>query len=143
MRTLVLLIAAGLSLSAAAHTNEALSERAGPHGGQMRVAAQYHVELALTDGEIDAWVMDHADQPQPTAGAQAQAIVTYGRERVVVDLAPAGANGLRTRDQRLRADKGARIAFNLTMSGQAPVQARFAPMPAAKNPAPASAAHAH
>ena len=145
MRIFVLLLAAGLSLTAGAHTNEILSKRAGPHGGQMRVAAQYHVELALADGEINAWVMDHADQPQATAGAKAQAIVSYARERVVVDLAPAEVNGLRARDKRLRADKTARVVFNLTMSGQAPVQARFAPVPAATSAAPAggSAAHAH
>lgn len=145
MRMTICFLAAAISFGAAAHTNEILSKRTGPHGGQMRVAAQYHVELALADGEIDAWVTDHADQPQPTAGARAQAIVTFGRERVVVDLAPAGANGLRTRDERLRADKTARIAFNLTMAGQAPVQARFAPAPAAKSAAPANVtgAHAH
>lgn len=143
MRILVLLVAAGLSLSAGAHTNEILSKRVGPHGGQMRVAAQYHVELALTNGEISAWIMDHADQPQVTAGAQAQAIVTYGRERIVIDLSPADVNGLRARDKRLRTDPGARVVLNLSMAGQAPVQARFAPMTPAAKPAPATNGHAH
>lgn len=143
MRITAFLCAMAVSLTVGAHTNEILSKRAGPHGGQLRVAQQYHVELALSIGEVAVWVTDHADNPQTTEGANAQAIVHYGRERVVVDLKPAGDNRLSARDRRLRADPNARIVLNLTMAGQAPVQARFAPVPAQAKPAPTAGRHAH
>lgn len=143
MRTTAFLCAMAISFSVGAHTNEVLSKRAGPHGGQLRVAQQYHVELALSIGEVAVWVTDHADNPQATAGASAQAIVQYGRERVVVNLKPAGDNRLSVRDSRLRADPNARVVLNLTMAGQAPVQARFAPMATTAKPAPVTSGHAH
>ena len=143
MRTIAFLCAMAASLTVGAHTNEILSKRAGPHGGQLRVAQQYHVELALSMGEVAVWVTDHADNPQATDGASAQAIVHYDRERVVVTLKPGGDNRLSARDRRLRADPNARIVLNLAMAGQAPVQARFAPMAPTPKPAPAATGHAH
>lgn len=143
MRITTFLCAMAVSLTVGAHTNEILSKRAGPHGGQLRVAEQYHVELALSVGEVAVWVTDHADNPQATDGANAQAIVHYGRERVVVNLKPAGDNRLSARDRRLRADPNARVVLNLAMARQAPVQARFAPMATTPKAAPANNGHAH
>ena len=43
-----------------AHTDESLDAMSSPHGGQVRAAGPYHLELVAKDGELVLHVTDHA-----------------------------------------------------------------------------------
>ena len=43
-----------------AHTDESLDAMPSPHGGQVRAAGPYHLELVAKDGELVLHVTDHA-----------------------------------------------------------------------------------
>lgn len=125
---LLLFILAGLlPVSAAqAHTDEHLDAEGGVHGGMLRMSGPYHLELIVTDGEATVWVMDHGNAAQSTAGARGELMLLQGNERITVDLEPDGDNELSGNDARIKATESPRAVLTLSMSGQAPVQVRFA-----------------
>ena len=45
-----------------AHTDESLDAMPSPHGGQVRAAGPYHLELVAKDGELVLHVTDHIGQ---------------------------------------------------------------------------------
>ncbi|HSH30095.1 MAG TPA: hypothetical protein VK971_09340 [Thiohalobacter sp.] len=115
-----------------AHTDEYLDEHGAEHGGMMRMSGPYHLELVVESGRAVLWVMDHANQPRPTAGAQGQLILFQGGERIVLDLEPEGDSRMLAEDSRISATDAPRAVLTLGMRGQAPLQVRFAELTKAK-----------
>lgn len=114
--------------SAYAHSNEHLAKLEGPHGGLLRMVDQYHIELAIKQGEVWVWVTDHGDNPQSTDGAAGQVMLVSanGGGTIQVDLLPEGQNGLHGNDSRIQPDDALRAVVTLTMKGQKTVNVRFA-----------------
>ena len=54
-----------LSHFAWAHTDEYLATVGAPHGGQLRAAGSFHLELVAKDGEETLYVTDHGNIPIP------------------------------------------------------------------------------
>jgi hypothetical protein len=81
----------GLSSAAAGAPNAANAQ----HGGQVRAAGPYQLELLVDARELALYVTDHGDAPVDTAGGSVKAIITGGKNRYVVILSPAGGNVLR------------------------------------------------
>ena len=92
----VLLLAACLAASSAgwAHTDEQLDAMSAPHGGKVRGAGPYHLELVASPGTLTVYVTDHRWTEQATRGADARATVRSGTELVPISLKPAGKNRL-------------------------------------------------
>lgn len=51
-----------------AHTDEHLATVEAPHGGQLRTAGPFHLELVAKDGELRLYVTDHMDNEILTKG---------------------------------------------------------------------------
>ncbi|RRQ21681.1 hypothetical protein [Thiohalobacter thiocyanaticus] len=126
-----------------AHTDEYLDEHGAVHGGTMRMSGPYHLELVVEAGKAVVWVMDHANQPRPTAGAQGQLILFQDDERIVLNLAPDGDSRMLAEDSRIGATDSPRAVLTLSMRGQAPLQVRFAELSRNKDKAGAGHEHDH
>jgi hypothetical protein len=131
------------SACAQAHSNEELAHRRGPHGGQLQMTGNYHVELLVADGKVQVWVTDHAAQAQPTAGASGAVMMVYPNGTITTLLAPTGGNELAGKNAQIKLADGVRVSVVVTMKGQAPGQTRFVLGSAATAPAGQVAAHPH
>ncbi|SHM14781.1 hypothetical protein SAMN05216428_11547 [Nitrosospira sp. Nsp11] len=99
-RVTTLLISAALasmSLCAGAHNEEYFDSKQSPHGGQMRMAGPYHLELIAKDKEIVVYVMDHADTELSVNGGSGKATIQTDRTKTKtsVKLEQAGDNVLK------------------------------------------------
>lgn len=142
----VLLMIAGLLAfqpALQAHTDEYLDEHGAVHGGTMRMSGPYHLELVVEAGKAVVWVMDHANQPRPTAGAQGQLILFQDDERIVLSLEPDGDSRMLAEDSRIGATESPRAVLTLSMRGQAPLQVRFAELSGNKSKDKAGSDHDH
>ena len=97
LRVATLLIGAtlaGMSVFAAAHTEEYFDSVESPHGGQMRMSGPYHLELVAKDKEIVLYVMDHANSKLSAEGGSGKATIQTGKDktRISVKLEQAGDN---------------------------------------------------
>ena len=79
-----------------AHTDESLDAMPSPHGGQVRAAGPYHLELVAKDGALVLHVTDHAWKEIHTDGGGGKATVQQGRakEKTTVKLEPSQQNML-------------------------------------------------
>lgn len=77
-----------------AHTDESLDAMPSPHGGQVRAAGPYHLELVAKDGELVLHVTDHAGQEIKTDGGESKANIQQdkGGSKVTVKLEPSQQN---------------------------------------------------
>lgn len=124
-------IAAG---SVFAHNNEYLDTVAAPHGGQLRMAGMYHLELvmpaqkAAAGQTVTIYVTDHAGKPVTVDDAQATMLLSGAAAPVV--FKPAGDNKLQARlkYQPLQGLE-TRVDFN---DGKQQVSATFTPFARAK-----------
>ena len=123
--SLAALLALLLTAPALAHDDAALDAMATPHGGQMRMAGPYHLELVVGDGELRVHLTDHADRPVSSAGVSGNAIVLSGAKSTLA-LAPAGDHAV--------AGKGSfvptpdmKVVVSLTFPDGKAWQARFTP----------------
>ena len=89
--------ALAVSLPAAAHTEEYFDSVAAPHGGQMRMAGPYHLELVTKDKEILLYVADHSNNKINTGGGVGKASIQVGKGKPEnsIKLQPAGENILK------------------------------------------------
>ena len=71
-----------------AHTDESLDAMPSPHGGQVRAAGPYHLELIAKDGELVVHVTDHAWQEIQIDGGEAKANIQQDKagSRITVKL---------------------------------------------------------
>ncbi|AYA39082.1 hypothetical protein D3Y59_18020 (plasmid) [Hymenobacter oligotrophus] len=101
----ITLLAAPLSLFAqhthqarAAHSHNAAGEthaHTAPHGGIVRTAGKYHVELVLAGSQMTVYLLDGNEQTLATKGLTGTAMVLQGGKTASVPLAPYGDNQLR------------------------------------------------
>lgn len=77
-----------------AHTDESLDAMSSPHGGQVRAAGPYHLELIAKDGELVLHVTDHAWQEIHTAGGEGKANIQQDKaeSRITIKLEPSQQN---------------------------------------------------
>ena len=138
MKSMVSIVAAmALTFGAGAtlaHDDATLDEQNAPHGGQLRMAGAYHLELVLAqdaketqDSPVLVYVTDHAGQKVPTQGATGNATILAAKGKASVALVPDGDNRLKgTGNYASTPDMKAIISF--TAKGQPPETARFTPL---------------
>ena len=80
-----------------AHTDESLDAMPSPHGGQVRAAGPYHLELVAKDGELVLHVTDHAGQEIHTDGGEGKARIQQDKtgSKITVELEPSQQNMLK------------------------------------------------
>ena len=79
-----------------AHTDASLDAMPSPHGGQVRAAGPYHLELIAKDGDLALHVTDHAWQAMKTDGGEGKATIQQGKagSKITVKLEPSQNNML-------------------------------------------------
>jgi len=79
-----------------AHTDASLDAMPSPHGGQVRAAGPYHLELIAKDGALVLHVTDHAWQEIHTGGGEGKATIQQGKSgsKITVKLEPSQQNKL-------------------------------------------------
>ena len=117
-----------------AHDDAYLDTQQAPHGGQLRMAGAYHLELVVdistpqaADKTVVVYVTDHAGQKVSTEGATGNATILAAKGKASVALVPDGDNRLKgTGRYASTADMKAIVQF--TAKGQSPETARFTPL---------------
>ncbi len=109
-----------LFLSAGATVAHAHGTAVPFHGGQLAEVGNLHVEFAVRDGGVRAWVRDHADQPVAAAGKAT--LLLAGRK---LDIALAADGAALAGEAPVRAGDKVTAVLALTVNG-APLSARFA-----------------
>ena len=150
MATVLLGAALTLSLPAWAHTDEYLDTIAAPHGGQLRMAGPYHLELVARDKALVLYVTDHGDNPIATDGGVGKATLQIGKAKAktTVKLEAAGENVFKGSGEFTLKPQSVIVVF-LKLPGQEAQSARFTPLKpkakpaAAKKPARKPAADSH
>lgn len=126
-----------ITLPAYAHTDDYLDSVEAAHGGQLRMAGPYHLELVAKDREIMVYVADHADTGIKTDGGTAKAVIQTGKSgtKTTIKLEPAGDNLLKgTGDFSLKRESV--VVVFVSLPGKEPQSARFVPLkPRSKTPA--------
>ncbi len=74
------------------HTDDYFDSVDAPHGGQMRMAGPYHLEIVTKDKEIALYVTDHANTKISINGGVSKAIFQTGKTKTTVKLEPACDN---------------------------------------------------
>ena len=124
-----LLAIAGFGLagtSAFAHTDEMLATMKAPHGGQLKMAGPYHLELVMKPGLAQVYVTDHGDKQIASQGGRGSVTVLSGGKKTVIKLAPAGGNLLQGKGSfEIKPDMKAVVS--VMMPGQPAQQARYEP----------------
>lgn len=120
-----LVLASGICLLAI--TASAHGPGRGPNGGQMQDVAGAHVELVADGGGIAVYLFDVGNQPMPAKGAAATATVLAQDRQETVTLQPGEGNVLRGRGG-ITAQPGMKVVVSLTLPGQRPQLARYAPL---------------
>ena len=79
-----------------AHTDASLDAMPSPHGGQVRAAGPYHLELIAKDGALVLHVTDHAWKEIHTEGGEGKVTIQQGKDgsKVTVKLEPSPQNML-------------------------------------------------
>jgi hypothetical protein len=97
MATVLISIALAVSLPAGAHTDAYFDSTNAPHGGQMRMAGPYHLELVTNEKEVVLYVTDHSDNKVSTEGGVGKATIQIGKAKpkASIKLVPAGDNMLK------------------------------------------------
>ena len=130
----IALALATATTSVQAHDDAYLDTQQAPHGGQLRMAGAYHLELVVdkstpqaADKPVVVFVTDHAGQKVSTEGATGNATILAAKGKASVALVPDGDNRLKgTGNYASTADMKAIVSF--TAKGQSPETARFTPL---------------
>ncbi|MCL4771557.1 MAG: hypothetical protein KJZ76_14605 [Burkholderiaceae bacterium] len=130
----IALALATATTSVQAHDDAYLDTQQAPHGGQLRMAGAYHLELVVdkstpqaADKTVVVYVTDHAGQKVSTEGATGNATILAAKGKASVALVPDGDNRLKgTGRYASTADMKAIVQF--TAKGQSPETARFTPL---------------
>lgn len=146
-RCLSLLAVAGL---AHAHGDDYLDTVKAPHGGQLRMAGPYHLELVLKneatagqDAPVAVYVTDHAGKDIPTQGAKATITILSGKQKSTAELKPEAPNRL-SGQAKYTANGALKAVVSVQFPGQDPQQARFTPFkPTQPKQATGHEGHAH
>jgi hypothetical protein len=129
MRLQAILLVAGLALAGGvhAHSDEYLDSIRTPHGGQMRMAGPFHLEIVVKGGDITVCVADHANDAIATDGAKALARVSSGKDVLEVPLSPAGGNVMKG-SGAFKATRRTRVELSIEVPGRGSAEAKFQPV---------------
>ena len=127
--TVLISAALAVSLPAGAHTEEYFDSIDAPHGGQMRMAGPYHLELVAKEKEIVLYVTDHSDRKISTDRGVGKAAfqVGKGKPKTSIKLEPAGDNTLKGTGDFSVTPETVVIVF-LKLPDQQAQSARFTPL---------------
>jgi hypothetical protein len=125
----VLLATRILSQTVWAHTDESLDAMSSPHGGQVRAAGPYHLELVAKDGELVLHVTDHVDHEMSTLGGEGKANIQQGKTggKITVKLEPL-QNNMFTGSGEFQIDPETVIVVFVKLPEQDAYAARFTPL---------------
>jgi len=110
----------------------------GPNGGQVKDAGKYHLELVVRNAALTVYVTGARDAKVATQGASGGATVLAGKNTSSVRLEPSGENAL-AGGGSFQPAPDMKVVVSVTLPGQPPVQARFAPLETPKPSAKAAA----
>lgn len=111
-----------------AHTDAVLDKEPSPHGGIVRMAGAYHLELVLEHKAAKVYVTDHAGKPVATRQARGQ-ITLLGDRKTSVALQPSAGN-LLTAPLDLQPQGRIKAAVvSVSLDGKHTEQARFSNVP--------------
>lgn len=112
-----------------AHTDESLDAMSSPHGGQVRAAGPYHLELVAKDGELVLHVTDHAGQEIKTDGGEGKANIQQDKagSKITVKLEPSPQN-MFTGGGEFRVNPETVIVVFVKLPEQVAHGARFTPL---------------
>lgn len=129
LATVFITVTLAVSLPAAAHTEEYFDSIAAPHGGQMRMAGPYHLELVTKDKEILLYVADHSDKKIGTEGGVGKASIQLGKgkPKSSIKLEPAGDNMLKGTGDFTVTPETTIVTF-IKLPDQEAQSARFTPL---------------
>ena len=111
------------------HTDESLDAMPAPHGGQVRAAGPYHLELVVKDGELVLHVTDHTGKEISTDRGEAKARVQHHKAEsaITVKLEPSHNNMFKGRcDSRTNPETV--IVIFVKLPEQDAYAARFTPL---------------
>jgi hypothetical protein len=155
-----ILLGMAITLPTWAHTDDYLDTLTTAHGGQLRMAGPYHLELVAKDKEMVLYVTDHGDNPVKTDNGTAKATIRIGKGGAVttVKLEPAGENQMKGLGEFTLKPESVIVVF-VKLAGDEAQSARFTPLkpkakaaatkkpaankPAASAPAPSHSGHQH
>ena len=155
-----ILLGMAITLPTWAHTDDYLDTLTTAHGGQLRMAGPYHLELVAKDKELVLYVTDHGDNPVKTEGGTAKATIQIGKGKAgtTVKLEPAGENQMKGLGEFTLKPASVIVVF-VKLAGDEAQSARFTPLkpkakaaaakkpaankPAASAPAPNHSGHQH
>ena len=112
-----------------AHTDESLDAMPSPHGGQVRAAGPYHLELVAMDGELVLRVTDHAGQDINADGGEGKANIQQDKtgSKITVKLEPSQQNMLKGSGE-FRINPETVIVVFVKLPDQDAYAARFTPL---------------
>jgi len=112
-----------------AHTDASLDAMSSPHGGQVRAAGPYHLELVAKDGELVLHVTDHAGQEIKTDGGEGKANIQQDKagSKITVKLEPSQQN-MFTASGEFRINPETVIVVFVKLPEQDAYGARFTPL---------------
>jgi hypothetical protein len=112
-----------------AHTDESLDAMLSPHGGQVRAAGPYHLELVAKDGELVLHLTDHAGQEIKTDGGEGKANIQQDKagSKITVKLEPSSQNMFTGRGE-FRINPETVIVIFVKLPEQDAYGARFTPL---------------
>ena len=109
------------------HTDEYFDSVNAPHGGQMRMAGPYHLEIVVKDKEVVLYVTDHAARKINIDGGISKAIFQTGKTKTSINLKPACDNILKGTGEFLVTPETVIVVF-IKLPEQEAQAARFAPL---------------
>jgi len=111
-----------------------------PHGGQMRMAGPYHLELIAGKGEIIVYVTDHRGAAVASAGGKAKAVVHTDGRGTTVALQPGDGNVLSGKG-RFKLKRSSVVYVTVDLRRAKPQKAIFRPLRAMPAGSPAEDGH--
>jgi hypothetical protein len=125
-----------------AHTDEHLATVEAPHGGQLRAAGPFHLELVAKDGELLLYITDHMDNKIPAEGGSGKAnIFDEDGEKISVPFEPVFGNFMKaTGDFKITPETV--VSVFVVLDGHETQGARFTPL-APKSPSQDHHDHDH
>ena len=109
----------------------------GPHGGQVKEAGKYHLELVVKDAALTVYVTGNKDAKVATKGATSSATVLAAKNTSSVKLEPSSENAL-AGSGSFQPAPDMKVVVSVTLPGQSPIQARFTPLETPKPSAKAA-----
>lgn len=118
-----------VSLPAWAHTDESLDAMPSAHGGQVRAAGPYHLELVAKDGQLILHVTDHANNEINTTGGEGKANIQQGKAGSIIKIKlEPSQNNLLTGSGEFQVNPETVIVVFVKLPEQDAYAARFTPL---------------